>query len=226
MALPNRIGRLRLPVLCFVVGKSDVKDGDVARVVGEAVAGGVTMVQLRDRNLPAGELTQLARSLKSVTRGKALLIINDRVDVAVAVEADGVQLPEAGLPTRAARAQVGKYAVVGRSVHDAEAAVQATREGADFVIAGTIYKTASKPDAKPQGVDLLKEATRDSGVPVIAIGGINAERVPEVIKSGAAGIAVISAIAGAEDPKAAAEALSQALREAWASRPEDVAVSA
>jgi thiamine-phosphate pyrophosphorylase len=226
MALPTRIGRLRLPVLCYVVSKSTVKDGDLAKAVADAVAGGVTMVQLREPGMAAGELLETARSLKLVTRGKALLIVNDRVDVAVTVEADGVQLPEAGMPTRAARALVGKYAVVGRSVHDGDAAAQATRDGADFVIAGTIYKTASKPDAKPAGVALIKEITKDSTLPVVAIGGITADKVGDVIKAGAAGVAVISAIAGAADGKAAAEALSQALKEAWAARPDEVPASA
>jgi thiamine-phosphate pyrophosphorylase len=184
------------------------------------------MVQLREPGMAAGHVLEAARSLKPILRGKALLIVNDRVDVAVSVEADGVQLPETGLPTRAARAQVGKYAVVGRSVHDAEAAARATREGADFVIAGTIYKTASKPDGKPAGVALIKETTQDSGVPVVAIGGITAEKVADVIKAGAAGVAVISAISGADDVKAAAEALSQALKEAWAARPEEVPATA
>jgi thiamine-phosphate diphosphorylase len=226
MALPVRIGRLGLPVLCYVVSKATVKDGDLAKAVSDAVAGGVTMVQLREPGMPAGELLEAAQSLKPITRGKALLIINDRVDVALAVAADGVQLPDAGLPSRAARGQVGKYAVVGRSVHNAEAAVNATRDGADFVLAGTIYKTASKPDAKPAGVALIKEITKDSTLPVVAIGGITPERVGDVVKAGAAGVAVVSAISGAEDGKAAAEALAQALKEAWAARPDEVPASA
>src|SRR4051812_42983224 len=116
MPLPNRIGRLRPPVLCLVVSKATAPNGDVEKLVTEAVAGGVDMVQLRDHDLPAGELLELARNLKRVTRGKALIVINDRVDVAQAVEADGIQLPEAGLPTRTARNLIGRYSVIGRSV--------------------------------------------------------------------------------------------------------------
>jgi thiamine-phosphate pyrophosphorylase len=226
MALPIRIGRLRLPVLCYVVSKSTVKDGDLETAVKDAVAGGVTMVQLREPGMAAGELLETARALKPITRGKALLIVNDRVDVALAVEADGVQLPDAGLPSRATRGQIGKYALIGRSVHDAEAASHATRDGADFVLAGTIYKTASKPEAKPAGLALIKEITKDTTLPVIAIGGITAERVGDVVKAGAAGVAVISAIGGAEDGKAAAEALAQALKDAWGARPDEVPASA
>ncbi len=220
MPLPTRIGRLKVPVLCFVVSKASVKDGDVEKAVTEAIAGGVNMVQLRDHETPAGELLALARRLKTLMRGKAMLMVNDRVDIAVAAELDGVQLPEDGIPTRVARNLVGRYAVVGRSVHSVDSAQAASREGAEMVIAGTIYKSPSKPDQKPAGPNLLKEITKDTSLPVVAIGGITAEKVDEVIKAGAYGVAVISAIAGADDRKAAAEALATALKEAWANKAE------
>ena len=226
MALPTRIGRLRLPILCFVIGKGDLKDGDVEKVVTAAVAGGVTMVQLRDREMPAGELLSLARRLKTATRGRALLVINYRVDVALAVEADGVELPESGIPTRTARGLIGRYPVLGKSVHSAETAQQASREGAEFVIVGTIYKSSSKPGIKPAGVGLITEIAKDASLPIVAIGGITSDKVDEVIQAGAAGVAVISAIAGAEDPKAAAQELGKALSEAWTKRASALAPTA
>jgi thiamine-phosphate diphosphorylase len=226
MPLPNRIGRLRPPVLCLVVSKATAPDGDVEKLVTAALAGGVDMIQLRDHDLPAGELLELARTLKRITRGKALFVVNDRADVVQAIEADGLQVPEAGLPTRTARNLVGRYAVVGRSVHDSDSARRASQEGAEFVIAGTIYKTASKPDAKPSGTGIIAEITKDSSLPVLAIGGITADKVSEVIQAGAAGVAVISAITKAEDPKAAAEALNTALKEAWAARAAAMTASA
>jgi thiamine-phosphate pyrophosphorylase len=195
-----------------------VPDGDVEKAVQQAVDGGVAMIQLRAHELPAGELLSLARRLKAITRGKALLVINDRLDVAITVEADGVQVPEAGLPTLAARGLIGKYAVLGRSVHSADDAFRAGREGAEFVIAGTIYKSETHPDTEPVGPGLITEITRDSTLPVLAIGGINAGNIDEVVKAGAAGVAVITAIAKAEDPKAAAEELNKVLRESWAER--------
>lgn len=225
MALPTRIGRLRLPVLCFVVSKAAVKDGDVTKAVGEAIAGGAGMIRISNADMTAGELLELARQLREVTKGKALLVVDDRVDVAVAVAADGVELPETGLPTRAAREQIGKYAVVGRSVYDADRAIQATREGADYVTVGPIYRGASKSE-KAAGVGLLKDISKDSDLPMLAAGGITADKVGDVIKAGAAGVAVSLAIAGAEDPKAAAEALAEALKDAWAARPEEVAATA
>jgi thiamine-phosphate pyrophosphorylase len=224
MALPTRIGRLRLPVLCFVVSKAAVKDGDVEKAVTDAIAGGATMIRISEEGMAAGELLDLSRKIHRITKGKALLVVDDRVDVAVAVEADGVELPETGLPTRAARAQIGKYAVVGRSVDDAEMAMRATREGADYVTVGPIYKGA-KAD-KPVGVTLIKDISKDSNLPILAAGGITADKMADVIKAGAAGVAVASAIAGADDAKAAAEALAQAMKDAWASRPEEVAATA
>ena len=226
MTLPFRIGRLRPPVLCLIIGKDSVKEGDIESTVAAAVAGGVTMVQLRDRAMPAGEMLDMARRLKTITRGKALLIVNDRVDVAIAAEADGVQLPEDGLAAIVARGLIGKYSVLGRSVHGVDAAVQAGREGAEFVIAGTIYKSPSKPDAKPVGPGLISDITKAVNLPVVAVGGITAANVSEVVQAGAAGVAVISAIAGADDSKAAAAELSKALAEAWAARKESLAASA
>ena len=218
MPLPTRIGRLRPPVLCFVVDRASVKDGDIEEAVRQAVTGGVNLVQLREPNLGAGELLDLTRKLKVATRGRALLIVNDRIDVANAAEVDGVQIPEDGLPTRAARSLVGRYNVIGRSVHDLAAAQAAIDDGADFALVGTIYKSTSHPDVKPAGIKLIEEITKDSSFPVLAIGGITADKIEEVVKAGAAGVAVISAIAKADDMKAAAEELTKALKEAWAAR--------
>ena len=218
MPLPTRIGRLRPPVLCFVVSTANAKEGDIEKLVGEAIAGGVTMVQLREREMAGGELLSLARRIKAITRGKALLIINDRVDVAIAVEADGVQIPEAGLPTLTVRGLIGRYTVLGRSVHSVEAAQAAQRERAEFVIAGTMYPTPSHPEGPINGPSLIEAITKDSSFPVLAIGGVTADKVEELVKSGAAGVAVTSAIANADDPKAATEELMKALREAWSGR--------
>jgi thiamine-phosphate diphosphorylase len=127
-------------------------------------------------------------------------------------------MPENGLPTRAGKHLMGRYEIVGRSVHSADAARSAAAEGAEYVIIGTIYKSASHPEGKPVGTGIISEVTKDSSFPVLAIGGITAENCADVIKAGAAGIAVVSAITKADDPKAAAEALNKALADAWAER--------
>jgi thiamine-phosphate pyrophosphorylase len=226
MALPTRIGRLRLPVLCFVASTENVKDGDVEAAISDAVAGGATMVMLREPGMAAGKLAELATRVKAITRGKALLVIHDRVDVAQAVEADGVQLAEDGLPTRAARGLMGKYTVLGRSADDHATALQATAEGAEWVLAGPIYESATQPGEKPTGPKLISDIVEDSSIPVIAIGGITVDNIPEVIQTGAAGVAVLSGIAEAGDRKEATQALAAALGEAWSHRADDIKVTA
>jgi thiamine-phosphate pyrophosphorylase len=200
------------------VSRDAVKDGDIEEAVRQAVKGGVNLVQLREPNAGAGELLELTRKLKNATRGRALLLVNDRIDVANAAEIDGVQVPEDGLPTRSARSLIGRYNVIGRSVHDLDTAKNAIAEGADFALVGTIYKSTSHPDVKPAGVKLIEDITKDSSFPVLAIGGITAEKVEEVVKAGAAGVACISAIAGAENVDEAAKELSAKLKEAWEAR--------
>ena len=167
------------------------------------------MIQLSEKDLSAAELFTLGVRMREVTKNRSLLLINDRVDVAQACGADGVQLPENGLPTSVARWVLGRHALVGRSVHSVEAAKQAESDGADMVIVGPVFETKSKPKAVAAGTALVKEIAESVPLPVIAIGGITPENAGEVIRAGAAGVAVISAICGADDPRAAAEALSR-----------------
>jgi thiamine-phosphate pyrophosphorylase len=212
---PSRMGRLRLPSLCLITDRHQCGETPLEAVVEEAIKGGANIVQLREKELPAGELFSLGVRLREVTRGRALLLINDRVDVAQACGADGVQLPEDGLPTSITRWVLGRHALVGRSVHSVEAAVQAERDGADLIQLGTIFATTSKPDAAPAGLELVQEVAKVISIPLLAIGGIRPENVAEVIKAGASGAAVISSICRADHPKVAAEALVQAMAEAW-----------
>jgi thiamine-phosphate diphosphorylase len=156
--------------------------------------------------------------MRAVTKNRSLLLINDRVDIAQACGADGVQLPESGLPTPVARWVMGRHALVGRSVHDVEAAKQAEVDGVDMVVVGPVFETESKPKAKPVGVELVKEIAEAVPLPVIAIGGITPENAGDVIRAGAAGVAVMSAICAAADPRAAAKALTEAMGEAWRER--------
>jgi thiamine-phosphate pyrophosphorylase len=216
----TRIGRLRPPILCLVTDRQRLGESSLETVVEEAVKGGVNVVQLRERDLPAGELLAMATRLREVTRGRALLIINDRLDVAVAAGADGVHLPESGLPEAFARRLLGRHAIIGRAVHSKEAAVEAEQAGADYVQLGTIYATQSKPDLKPSGPKLVREVSAAVAVPVLAVGGVNPENAAEVIDAGAFGASVISAILGAEDPQAAARQLVEAMAEAWKKRSE------
>jgi thiamine-phosphate pyrophosphorylase len=183
--------------------------------VAEAVAGGVDLVQLREKDLPGGRLLELAASLKEAIGGSALLIINERVDVAVACGAQGVQLGEEALPVAAARNILGLHALIGRSVHSVEGAAQAIVQGADFLVVGTMYATRSHPGVRPAGPGLVQRIAPNCPVPLIGIGGINTANVAKVLQAGAQGVAVITSILGAPRPGEAARQLKQAMLAAW-----------
>jgi thiamine-phosphate pyrophosphorylase len=179
--------------------------------VAAAVSGGVDMVQLREKDLPAGELLQLARKLRSITDGKALLIINDRFDVALAAEADGLHLPEDSIAVEDARRVVPSQLLVSKALHDSAGASLAATEGADCLVLGTIFQTSSKPGVRTGGLDLIAAVTRLTDTPVLAIGGIDPSNAASVMRAGAKGIAVITAILGAPDPEKAARELKQSM---------------
>jgi thiamine-phosphate pyrophosphorylase len=179
--------------------------------VDEAVEGGVTAVHLREKDLPRDELLSLAKRLRTVTRGRAALIVNGPLEIVLAAEADGVHLPEAAPPIE----RPSRPLLVGRSVHSREGAERAWAECSDYLIAGPIFETASHPDAAPAGLQLIETISGAVAIPVLAIGGITAERVAGVIRAGAAGVAVISAILSAESPGKAAVRLKNALADEW-----------
>jgi thiamine-phosphate pyrophosphorylase len=199
----------RAPRLLLVVDGADVA-GRRAAIEG-ALAGGVDAVQLRDRRAAGGPLLAAARRLRALTYDRdAALLVNDRIDVALSCDADGVHLPAASWPIAAARALLGARAWIGRSTHGATEAAAAAAAGADYVVVGPIFATPSKTDfGPPLGTAAL--AATHATAPVVAIGGVTVERVPALRSAGAHGVAVIRAILDAEDPTAAAQALRAAL---------------
>lgn len=199
--------------LCLVTDRRQTRDGDLVAVVGNCLAAGLRAVQVREKDLSAAELARLCRALREPTRAAgALLVVNDRVDVALAVGADGVQRTTTSLPIADIRAVADKRLQVGASVHSLPEAIEAERDGADWVFFGPIYDTPSKRAyGAPQGLGALERVARSVRVPVIAIGGITAERVREVRAAGAHGVAVISAILSAASPAAATRAFLEAL---------------
>ncbi len=215
---------LELPCLCLVADTSVVSPDELSPRVSAAVAGGVGLVQLRAKELPGGRMLSLAEELKRAVDGRAVLLINERVDIAIAAAADGVQLGEEALPVAAARKLLTGCALIGRSVHSADGATDASDAGADFLVVGTMFATGSHPGAAPAGPGLMREIWRlpslsKGSVPLFGIGGITAGNLAEVVNAGASGVAVIRSILGAVDPQAAAAELKLALQEAWQSRP-------
>ncbi len=183
-----------------------------------ALEGGVRAVQLREKDLPVRELLALARELRAVTSEfGAKLFINDRVDVAVAVGADGVHLGSQSMPAGAVRAIAGDEMLIGVSCHSAEDAWDAETRGADFVTFGPVFQTPSKVRyGKPVGLEALDRASKKVQIPVFGLGGINQGNALRVLRSGAYGIAVISAIFAGDDIRQAANELNTLVSRALA----------
>ncbi|MHB1415979.1 MAG: thiamine phosphate synthase [Chloroflexota bacterium] len=205
---------LALPTLCLVTDRTLSGEERLPDVVAEAVAGGVTIVQLRENDLPAAELSALAVRLKPLL-GDAVLVVNGTADVARTVAAAGIQLGRHSPPTATVRGLVGPDLLIGRSVHGVAEAVAAERDGADFVVLGTIFPSRSHPGRPGAGLALVRAARAVVRLPIIAIGGIDTTNARPVMEAGADGVAVISAIILAPDPRAAAAALARAVREGW-----------
>ncbi|ADO45215.1 thiamine monophosphate synthase [Hydrogenobacter thermophilus TK-6] len=153
---------------------------------------GVRMVQLREKALSAKEYYQKALEAREITREySALLLINERVDIALAVGADGVHLPQEGLPPSCVR-KIKKDLIVGFSAHDLKSALYAQEEGADFITLSPIFKTSSHPEREPLGLEVLKDISKRVSIPVYALGGITWEKIKLCYKNGAYGIAGVS----------------------------------
>ena len=199
--------------LCLVADVEAAQNRDLISLTMEAVKAGVTLVQLRAKKLDANEFFQLAVKMKSVLSPQNVpFIINDRVDIAKACNATGVHLGQKDLPLAEARKIMGKDKIIGISVNSIEETEKAETGGADYVGAGPIFPTASKEDLDPfLGMEGLKVITQNTTLPVLAIGGIDHLNTVDVMKAGADGIAVISAILGEADPAQAARRLANAV---------------
>jgi thiamine-phosphate pyrophosphorylase len=191
--------------LTLVTDRAQTGGRELVPVIGECLAAGLPAIQLREKDLGAAELARLGHALRALTaERRALLIVNDRVDVALAVGADAVQRTSTSLPIADILAVSDKRLRVGASVHSVAEAVAAAEAGADWIVFGPVYDTPSKRRyGPPQGLGLLAEVARAVRIPVVAIGGITPERVPEVRRAGAHGVAVISAILAAASPATA-----------------------
>ena len=171
-------------------------------IVKEAVAGGVTMVQLREKTAGSLSFYERALRLKRVTRKAGVtLIINDRTDIMLAADADGLHVGQSDLPAAVARRLIGPDKILGVSAHTVEEAVRAEKDGADYLGVGAVFPTATKKDAESVSYETLKEICETVSIPVVAIGGIGEHNIGKLVGSGIRGIAVVSAIMNAENPE-------------------------
>jgi thiamine-phosphate pyrophosphorylase len=201
--------------LYLVTDRRRAAGGDLPAAVGRALSGGVRAVQLREKDLPGRELYELAVVLRALTpRYGARLLVNDRIDVALAAGADGVHLGVASVPPFDARRLLGPEALIGCSTHDLRELAAAEEGGADFVTFGPVYATPSKAaHGPPVGIGALRRACAAARVPVFALGGVGPGNAGEALGAGAWGIGAIGAILGAPDPFAAARELAGRVRD-------------
>ena len=195
--------------LCVITDETPGRGRTHAEIAERAADGGADIIQLRDKSCGSRTLTRTGRTLREITRrSSTLFIVNDRLDVALACGADGVHLGQGDMPADVARQLAPPGFLIGVSVGTAEEACSAERQGADYIALSPTYSTVSKHDAgEGLGLELLREIRRKVSLPILAVGGIHRENVREVIRAGADGVAVISAVAGAPDITAAARDL-------------------
>ena len=180
-----------------------VPQADYPALAARAVAGGFDAVHVRLPGGAARELLALARAVRAVSPG-AQLLVNDRLDLALLADADGAQLGEASVSVADARQLLGPGALLGRSVHDVDGARQAAADGADFLLAGHVFETPSKPGQPGRGLAWLAEIVRATSTPVIALGGLNVARIQETLAAGAWGVALGRELLTANNPEATA----------------------
>ncbi|MDR1247279.1 MAG: thiamine phosphate synthase [Clostridiales Family XIII bacterium] len=195
-------------LLYLCTDRALARERSLDQVTEIAIKGGVTMVQLREKELNTRDFLKAAFSMRSLTRRLGVpLVINDRADIALAVGADGVHLGASDMPVETARKIVGTGIFIGATARSVEAALTAKRAGADYLGVGAMFPTGTKSDTVTIGADALRDIKAATGLPIVGIGGVNAHNAESVMLAGASGIAVVSAILSAEDVYAAARAL-------------------
>lgn len=200
----------------YLVTDRDLSLGrPLEEIVSEAVAGGVTMVQLREKDAATGEFVELGRRLMSLLKPLGVpLIINDRVDVALAVDADGVHIGQSDMSYADARRLLGPEKIIGLSVENFEDLESANKLDVNYIGISPVYGTPTKTDtAEPFGLEGLRKAVEMSVHPTVAIGGMNVATVGEVIAAGTDGVAVVSAICSVESPRDAAAELATIIKQ-------------
>ncbi len=194
--------------LYLCTDRSIMSDTSIEECVEKSLKGGVSVVQIREKDCPGKEFLQIAKSVKEITRRYGVpLIINDRVDVAIAVGADGVHVGQDDLPCAIVRSMVGEDMIIGVSASSLTEALKAQQDGADYIGVGAMFATDTKTDAKVVSMEELDRIRREVSIPIVVIGGINKTTLPDFIGKGIDGIAVVSAIVSQNDVESAAREL-------------------
>ena len=184
----------------------------IEEAVELAIKGGATVVQLREKDCSGREFLEIAHSVKEVTDAYEIpLIINDRIDIALAVDADGVHLGQKDIPAVTARELLGQDKIIGVSAYNAELALQAQKDGADYIGVGDVFGTSTKADTHHVSIEELTKIRNAVKIPMVAIGGVNHGNVEKLRGTGVDGVAVISAVIGAKDITGAAEQMADKL---------------
>lgn len=200
--------------LYLILDIQALQDRSEMEVARQAIQGGAKVIQLRDKKHTKQELLPIATELKRLcAAGGVLFIVNDYLDIALAVEADGLHLGQEDLPLPVARRLVPEEMLLGCSTATVAEAVKAEQEGADYIAVGSLFPTMSKEKVRMAGLETLRQVKQRVSLPIIGIGGINAKNVEQVIRAGASGVAVISAVLGAEDVEQAAHQMATKLKE-------------
>jgi len=198
----------RMPGLYVILDRQFLVGRDELDIAGQIIEKGARVIQLRDKQSKKGELLLVAQKLKELcSQADLLFIINDYLDLAIAVDADGLHIGQEDMPLPVIRRELPIDKIVGCSVTTLSQAAKAQDEGADYIAVGSIFPTATKKEATVVGVDMLKELKRTVSTPLVAIGGINQNNVGEVVAAGADAVAVISAVLGEEDVRGAVQKL-------------------
>ena len=208
MSVSARIAGIRL----YLITGAAPKVAPIEAFLERAASGGVGMVQLREKNLDDAKLLEAARRFAAACRRLGIVfIVNDRADIARLAEADGVHLGQDDIPIVDARRIVGPDAIVGLSTHSQEQVDRAARSTADYIGVGPVWATPTKPGRPAAGLELVRYAAAHAVMPFFAIGGIDPANVGDVVRAGAARVSVLRWIEQADDPEAAARAVSSAL---------------
>ncbi len=196
----------------YAITDLKTEDPEILKTIERALKGGVDIIQLRSKALSDSALFEWGKKIRTLTnRMKKLFIVNDRIDLALALDADGVHLGQDDLPIEAARRVLRKNQLIGRSTHNLKQAVEAERQGADYIGFGPIFGTPTKPAYPPIGLSQIDQVMKRVRIPVVCIGGIDRSNLAQVVRSGARRVAVVRAIFASQDPYQSAAELKRFL---------------